>query len=177
MTVIAGYTDGAAWAIASDSGLFEVGSGAGEYTNLWWPASEPKVWVAGDSLLGMSGSGTAGDVAKTSKIGDPHKLAEHLRGLREQGVSPEGDWDIMVVTQKGVYMVWQDFSVDKMRRPYHASGAASAPAMGALSVASLLRTDPLKAARLAAQAAIDHHTAARGPVTALALPKRKKTTE
>lgn len=133
--------------------------------------------MAEASLLGMSGMGIAGDVARASKIGDPHKLAEYLRGFKEQGVSPEGDWDIMVVTQKGIYMVWQDFSVSKMKRPYHASGAASAPAMGALSVASLLRADPLKAARLAAQASIDHHTGARGPVTSLALPKRKKAAE
>ena len=172
MTVIAGYTDGNTWAIAADSGLFESNSDGTSYTDLWWPTSTPKVWRVGDSLLGFSGVGAADDIAIASKLGDPYKLADYLREFKEKGADPEKDWDIMVVTQRTVFMVWQDFSVSKMKRHYHSSGGAAAPALGALASGKAFKAPPLQVVRVAAQAAIDHHTGARAPVVSIGLPKK-----
>jgi hypothetical protein len=164
MTVIAGFTDGKTCAIAGDSGLFEIDKD-GANTGVWWPAKSPKVWRAGNFLLGGSGTYTPLVLAEESKVGDPFKLAAFLKERKENFASDD-DWDIMVVGRRGLWMVWQGFTVERIKLNYHACGDASSPAFGALALAKQLKLSPLEAVKAAVQASCDHHIGARPPVAA-----------
>jgi|ERR1035437_781136 hypothetical protein len=158
MTCIAGLTDGKTCAIAGDSGLFEDGD-----TNIWWPTVHSKVWRIGNALLGACG-GSATEIAQSSKIVDPLKLAEYLKEKQVKDDDP--DWDIIIVTRRGLWVVSDDYTAHKMKRGYHAIGAAAGPAWGALHVAKHLKLPPIEAVRLAVQAACDTHIYAVAPVVA-----------
>ena len=163
MTAIAGFVNGKSCAIAGDSGLFESNIDGTSFTDIWWPSPTPKVWRAGDFLLGSSGSHGPTKMAEESKIGDPQKLADFMKE-RKESIGTDQDWEIMVVSRRGIWMVWQDFSIERMKRTYHATGGASAPALGALALAKHEKLSPLFAVRFAIQVAIDHHVHARPPV-------------
>src|ERR1019366_9502594 len=92
MTCIAGLTDGKTCAIAGDSGLFEDGD-----TNIWWPTVRSKVWRIGNALLGACG-GSATEIAQSSKIVDPLKLAEYLKEKQVKDDDP--DWDIIIRSEE-----------------------------------------------------------------------------
>ena len=165
MTVIAGFTVGKTCAIASDSAMFEVDKDGG-HTGIWWPANSPKVWRSGGFLLGGAGSTGPTVLAEESELGDPLKLVAFLKD-RKDSISADADWEIMVVHRRGLWIIWQDFVVERMKLNYHASGGASSPALGALAVSKKLKLSPLAAVRLAAQASCDHNISARPPVVSI----------
>lgn len=159
MTVIAGYTDGKTWAIASDSGAFEEGGDDAPSTGVYFLGSEPKVWRNEDSLIGMAGTSRADEVARSSTTGDPYKIRDALKAADVGGA-----WTMLVVTQKAIYYLGEDFSVTKMKSKHFAIGAASQPAIGSLYTSHSLGVSPLEAVRLAVKASVDSSIYAVAPV-------------
>jgi len=149
VTVIAGFTNGKQFAIGGDSGAFE------EESNLYQRALEPKVWRAGNNLLGGAGSFRTITLAKKSGLSDPHELAKYLS---EQNIS--GDWSIMVVSRRAIYELSSDGAVVQFREPYCAIGAGASVALGALSV---LAGDPQRIVSQALSAAGKHTTSCVPP--------------
>lgn len=167
MTCIAGCTNGKTWAIASDSGLFEA---AGENTpesGVYFVGGETKVWRVEDSLIGMSGTSRADEVSRGAATGDPYKLRDLLKAS-EVG----GEWTILIVTQKGLYYLSEDFSVIKIKSKYFAIGGANQPALGSLYTSDLLGVPVEKAVQLAVKASIAHSIYAVPPVVSKYLGER-----
>lgn len=155
MTVIAGVTDGKSIAIAGDSGAFEE-------SGLYQIISEPKVWQAGDSLVGASGSFHVMEVSRKSGLGDPYALRNHLK---ESNVV--GEWSVLVVTKKAIYEIDEEFGVVKFKEPYCAIGAGNTVCMGALAVLNENRIAPDVAVRLALKVSGKHSNFAMPPFIVL----------
>lgn len=153
MTVIAGYTDGKHLAIAGDSGAFEE-------SGLYQIAKEPKVWQAGDSLIGVSGSFRVMEIARKSGMGDPYGLRDHLKEMQ-----PGGEWNVLVVTKKALYEIDSEYGVVKFAENYCAIGAGNAVAMGALAVLATLKLDSDQVVRLALKISGKHSNFAMPPFT------------
>lgn len=164
MTVIAGYTDGKTWAIASDSGLFEDGGDEAPATGIYFLGSEPKVWKVEQSLIGMAGTSRVDEVARNATTGDPYKLRDLLKNAEVTG-----GWTLLMVTQKGLYYLSEDFSVIKLKNKYMAIGAASQPALGSLYTSHSLGIPVGDAVKMAVKAAIDSSIYAVAPVVAKVL--------
>lgn len=165
MTCIAGYSDGKTWAIASDSGLFEDGGGDdAPNSGICFLGTEPKVWKIEQSLIGMAGTSRADEVARGATTGDPYKLRDLLKAAEVSGA-----WTILVVTQKGIYYLGEDFSVTKIKNKYMAIGAASQPAFGSLYTSHSLGIPVGDAVKMAVKAAIDSSIYAVAPVVAKVL--------
>lgn len=161
LTVIAGYTNGKRWAIAGDSGTFEGGDYEGDSdSGLVWQTDKPKVWRREESLIGAAGDSSICDLAESCTSGDPYTLAAHMK----TGEATGKNWNIIVVTKRSVYYLGEDCSVHKMKRGYMVAGGAGQIALGALVVADKLGLDPEVAVKMAAQASIDNHVYARGPI-------------
>jgi hypothetical protein len=90
MTVIAGYTDGATWSIASDSGLFEEGGDDAPSTGIYFIGVEPKIWKVERSLIGMSGTGRVDEISRNASTGDPYKLRDLLKSSEVTG-----EWSLL----------------------------------------------------------------------------------
>jgi hypothetical protein len=168
MTVIAGYTNGNTWAIAADSGLFEEGGDDAPDTGIYFLGLDSKVWRVEKSLMGMSGTSRVDEIARNAGTGDPYKLRDILKAAEVTG-----EWTLLVVTQKGLYYLAEDFSVIKLKNKYFAIGVACQPALGSLSTSHLLNIPVVKAVKLAVKAAIDNSIYAVAPITSKVLEDKK----
>ena len=155
MTVIAGYTDGKTIAIAGDSGAFE-------QSGLYQITLEPKVWQAGESLVGVSGSFHVMEVARKSGLGDPYALRNHLK---EANVI--GEWSVLAVTKKAIYEIDEEFGVVKFKENYCAIGAGNAVCIGALAILHENKVAPDLAVRLALKVSGKHSNFAMPPFIVL----------
>lgn len=173
---MAGYTDGKTWAIAADSGLFEEGGDDAPDSGIYFLASEPKVWRIEDSLVGMAGTFLVDEISRHAISGDPYKIRDALKAA-EVG----GSWTLLVVTQKGLYYLSDDFCVLKLKEKYHAIGVASQPALGSLYTSNKLKIPIEEAVKLAVNASINSSIYAVAPVISKSLPittiKKKKTVD
>jgi ATP-dependent protease HslVU (ClpYQ) peptidase subunit len=159
MTVIAGYTKGGQWAIASDSGVFESGE-----NGVTFKTKGTKVWKRDDSLIGAAGGSRACELAELSMSGDPKSIVEFMR----KGEAT-GDWNVLVVMENEIFYIGDDFSLSRIDGNYMAIGAASAPALGALCAMDDDDVDASTKVRAAANAAVKHHVWAVGPVKVLSM--------
>ena len=127
MTTIATWKDKKQVWMAGDSGAFDESS-----VTL---SSEPKVWKANNSLVGVSGSFRIMDLLRRAGIDDPYKIRDFLLSkISEPGFPQESDWEVIVANKKGIYGIASDFSVLKFRENYGASGAGGQAALAALCV-------------------------------------------
>jgi hypothetical protein len=124
MTIIVGVCTPKGWGIGADSGAFED-------TGLVQPVGEPKCWKVHNSYVGASGSFRAMEVARMSGISEPYALRDRLAEAQVQG-----EWNVLVVTPKGVFEIDDSFSVLRVRQEYSAIGAANTVAIGALAIAN-----------------------------------------
>ena len=165
MTVICGYTNGKTWAIASDSGLFEEGGDDTPSTGIYFRGLEQKVWRVEDSLIGMSGASRVDEISRNATTGDPYKLRDLLKNSEVTG-----SWTLLVVTQKGLYYLGEDFTVVPLKSKYFAIGVASQPALGSLYTSHSLNIPVEEAVKLAVRASIDNSIYAVAPVVSKVLP-------
>jgi len=168
MTVICGYTDGNTWAIAADSGLFEDGGDDDKETGIYFLGMDSKVWRSEKSLMGMSGISRVDEIARNAGTGDPYKLRDILKAAEVTG-----GWTLLIVTQKGLYYLSEDFAVTKLKNQYFAIGVACQPALGSLSTSHLLGIPVDKAVKLAVRAAIDNSIYAVAPIVSKVLEDKK----
>ena len=168
MTVICGYTDGKTWAVAADSGLFEEGGDDSPSTGIYFRGIDSKVWRVEKSLMGMSGEGRVDEVARNASTGDPYKLRDILKAAEVTG-----EWTLLVVTQKGLYYLSEDFAVTKLKNQYFAIGIACQPALGSLSTSHLLGIPVDKAVKLAVRASIENSIYAVAPIVSKVLEDKQ----
>ena len=168
MTVIAGYTDGETWAIASDSGLFEDGGDDAPDTGIYFLGTKPKVWRVERSLIGMAGTSRVDEVSRGTTTGDPYKMRDALKAADVTGV-----WTMLMVTQKGLYYLSEDFAVVPLKNKYFAIGAASQPALGSLHTSHVLGIPVQQAVKLAVNAAIANSIYAVPPVVTKVLAEEE----
>jgi hypothetical protein len=168
MTVICGYTDGKTWAVAADSGLFEEGGDDAPSTGIYFRGIDSKVWRIEKSLMGMSGTSRVDEIARNASTGDPYKLRDLLKSAEVTG-----EWTLLVVTQKGLYYLSDDFAVTKLRNKYFAIGIACQPALGSLSTSHLLGIPVDKAVKLAVRASIENSIYAVDPIVSKVLEDKK----
>lgn len=158
MTVIAGYTDGKTCAIAADSGAF-----ADSYAVV---SKTPKVWQAGDSLIGVAGSFRVMEIVRESNLYDARSIRDLIMSSQ---IKDDDEWEIMVVQVKGLWYIGSDHSIGQYRNNYMAIGSGAPYAIGALWLASKSLETPRFAVEQAAKAAIEHHTHASLPVKVLSI--------
>ena len=168
MTCIAGYTNGKTWAIAADSGLFEEGGDDAPDTGIYFRGINSKVWRVEKSLMGIAGTSRIEEVARNAGTGDPYKLRDILKVAEVTG-----SWTLLVVTQKVLYYIGEDFSVVKLKNQYFAIGAACQPALGSLSTSHLLGIPVDKAVKLAVRASIDNSIYAVAPIVSKVLEDKQ----
>ena len=151
MTIIIGYTDGKTYSIGGDSGAFEDGG-------LFQLSGEPKVWKAGDSLIGGAGSFRIIELARKSGLSDPYALRNHL-----VEANPGGEWNLLIVTKKAIYEIDDDFSVIKFKENYASIGASNSVATGAIAVLAEQKVEPDTAVRVALKVTVRHSNMAMPP--------------
>lgn len=160
MTIIAGFTDGTTWAIGGDSGAFEA-------EGTYMLTSEPKVWRAGENLIGGSGSFRVIELARKTGLKDPYALRDHLAEL-----NINGEWNLLVVTKRFVYEIDDGLGVLRVKENYCAVGAASSVALGALAVLSADRVTSEYAVKTTLSVCGKHSTLATQPFTVLTSDKK-----
>ena len=170
--MIAGYTDGKTWAIAADSGLFEDGGDSAPESGVYFLGVDTKVWRAEESLIGMAGTGRVDEISRNATTGDPYKLRDIFKASEATG-----PWTVLMVTQKGLYYLSEDFSVIKLKNKYFAIGAAGQPALGSLHTSHLLGIPVEKAVRLAVKASIANSIYAVPPVVLKVLGERSTVSD
>ena len=127
---------------------------------MYFIGTEPKVWRVEQSLIGMSGTSRVDEISRNAATGDPYKLRDLLKAAGDTGER----WTILMVTQKGLYYLSEDFSVVKLKNKYFAIGAAGQPALGSLHTSYALGVPVGDAVRLAVKASIDNSIYAVGPI-------------
>ena len=105
-------------------------------------------------------------MAESCTSGDPYKIAAFMKAA--ENLKPA--WNVLVVSQRGVFYIGEDFDVHKMKSGYMSIGAAGQVALGALAVAKRVGEEPGSAVKLAVTAAVEHHLFAVGPVKVKVLP-------
>jgi ATP-dependent protease HslVU (ClpYQ) peptidase subunit len=120
-----------------------------------------KIWRAGDSLVGVAGNYRVMEIAKVSKIANPHELRDAL--LEDASTKSLTDFQIIVSNRRGVFYIGEDYGIVETKESYGAIGAGGLAALGAL--AALHQTDlpPKDIINLAIRSAEKHTIWARPP--------------
>jgi len=163
MTVIVGWFDKKSAWIGGDSGAFS--------DDTVTIASDPKVWQAEDSLVGIAGSFRQGEIAKECGLGDPYALRDHLAQVWEGRNNTPGDWgaELLVVNTSGIYYITDDFAVVKSKENYGSVGGGEAIAMGALFALEGTTITPKERLAIALKSSAQHGTMARPPFKIISL--------
>lgn len=163
MTVIVGWFDKKSAWIGGDSGAFS--------DDTVTIATDPKVWKAEDSLIGIAGSFRQGELARESGIGDPYALRDHLATIWEGRNNTPSDWgaELLVVNLSGIYYITDDFAVVKCRETYGSVGGGEAIALGALFALDGITIAPKERLTIALKAASNHGAMSRPPFKILEL--------
>jgi len=156
--IIAAYDKGSA-AIAGDSGAFEDEA-------LVMEVVEPKVWRAGESLVGVAGSFRVMEHARKVALGDP----EALRNSLVEANLGASNWSVLVVNKRGIWEITDDFSIVHVKDHYCAVGGSNQIAIGAMAVLSGERAHPATAiVRRAMAVTLKHSPLAKGPAKHLTI--------
>ena len=162
MTVIAAYYDKRGCWIGGDSGAFDEDSVV--------LTSDPKVWQAGDSLIGVAGTFRIIEVAKASGLSDPYELRDYLMTEYNSRAHPTSqEAEILIVNQSGIYYIGEDFSVVRSKEAYGASGAGGLIALGCLASLSKFQIEPKEVVRTALEVAAKHTVHSRAPFRVLSI--------
>ena len=158
MTLIAGIRTPEGAFIGGDSGSFDEDGNA-------VIAFETKVWRMSDTLLGVAGSFRVAEIAQRSNIADPYQLRDYLIGefsLNSSNGAFE-NFEILILSLKGIYYIYSDFSVVRVRETYGAVGSGTMVALGALFVNSHTELTSTEVIRLALKAGNAHTSTVRPP--------------
>jgi len=117
----------------------------------------------------MSGTSRVDELSRNATTGDPYKLRELLKASEVVG-----EWTILMVTQKGLYYLSEDFSVINIKNKYFAIGAASQPALGSLYTSHALGVPVVEAVQMAVKASIANSIYAVAPVVLRAMGEESK---
>lgn len=168
MTVVAGYTDGKTWAIASDSGCYDTDS------DTFYLATDAKIWKAGDSLVGVAGDMYVLQLVRESGLSTALEIQKFLLDKDIKGTD-DLQWDVLVVTRTYIDYMGDDFGIMRNKANYCAVGGAGASlGLGALAMCSIQKMNPLDAVRMSVKVSLRHSTFADGDIKALSLPEVKK---
>lgn len=162
MTVIAAYrTKEGVW-LGGDGAVFDEDSVAG---------SEPKVWRSGDWLIGFAGGLRAAEFARSLNIVEPHKFRDGLMALCQE-TNTANDTQFLCASAAGLFIVGEDFSVQRVRERYTAIGSGGLAALAALQALTAPPQIGLNGRQIvlrALKAAAAHTNKARPPFTVVGL--------
>lgn len=154
MTVIAAFTDGKRWAMASDSGWFEDDGYLGV-------AQDMKIWLVDESILGACGSFRVIESAKRANSSSPNVVRDALRAAE---LGADAEWDVLILNRSGLTHIGEDYGITSMAGKFAAVGAPKGIAIGAMEVLRGLGMSPLAIVKEAVKAAIAHNNMAVGPI-------------